>query len=371
MDNLRVAVIAGVIVMHVATAYILDISWYYEERTASGVAEALLAVLFLPTSLFAMAVLFLVAGMLTARSMAHKGAAGFWRDRLLRLGAPVVIFILVLDPATSVLGSWGSGDYGDLATLVRYEFTHPGSGPMWFVVALLVFSLTYGLWRRFRPVPTSGHRPLRRRHLLTAVVIIVLATFVVRLVWPFTGDTPLALNLWEWPQMAALFALGTLAQERGWLDPPPPWLPRLCLRAGVLATIAVLAVGVPMAASDNPGPFLGGWHLQALAEPVCEATIAVSMSFWMALWFAHHVTYHGRLARALGRASYTSYVLHAPVIVALSVALSGVAAAAEVKFVTVAVLGVAASYLLGWLVTATPHRRQRGDHIHPQPAPIG
>jgi hypothetical protein len=28
MDNLRVAVIAGVIVEHVATAYVLDIDWY-------------------------------------------------------------------------------------------------------------------------------------------------------------------------------------------------------------------------------------------------------------------------------------------------------------------------------------------------------
>jgi glucan biosynthesis protein C len=130
MDNLRVAVITGVIVLHVATAYILDTSWYYEERTASAVAEVVLAVLFLPTALFAMAVLFLVAGMLTARSMARKGAQGFWRDRLLRLGVPVVVFILVVDPATSVLGVWGSGDYDDFATMVRYEFTHPGSGPM-------------------------------------------------------------------------------------------------------------------------------------------------------------------------------------------------------------------------------------------------
>ncbi len=341
-----------------ATAYILDISWYYEERTASAVAEVVLAVLFLPTALFAMAVLFLVAGMLTARSMARKGAQGFWRGRLLRLGVPVVVFVLVVDPATSVLGVWGSGDYADFATMVRYEFTHPGSGPMWFVAALLSFSVTYAVWRRFRPVPSGAERLLRRRHLVTAAAVIVAATFVVRLVWPFAGETPLALNLWEWPQMAVLFAFGALADERGWLDPPPAWLARTCLRAGILAAIAVLAVGVPLAASKNPDPFLGGWHLQALAEPICEAAIAVSMSFWVALWFARHMTYQGRFARALGRASYATYVAHAPVVVALSVALAGIAIAAEVKFVAVAVLGVAASYTLGWLVTR-PHRRQR------------
>lgn len=31
MDNLRVAVIVGVIVTHVATTYVLDIDWYYED----------------------------------------------------------------------------------------------------------------------------------------------------------------------------------------------------------------------------------------------------------------------------------------------------------------------------------------------------
>lgn len=62
MDNLRVAVIAGVIVEHVATAYVLDIDWYYEERSASAVTEAIVGAAILPAALFAMAVLFLVAG---------------------------------------------------------------------------------------------------------------------------------------------------------------------------------------------------------------------------------------------------------------------------------------------------------------------
>lgn len=124
--------------------------------------------------------------------------------------------------------------------------------------------------------------------------------------------------------MAVSFALGARAEERDWLDPPPAWLPRTCLRAGVLA---VLAVGVVIAASDHPDPFLGGWHLQELAEPICEATIAVSMSLWVALRFARHVTYRERLARAFGRASYATYVVHAPVVVALA----GIGVAAEVK----------------------------------------
>jgi glucan biosynthesis protein C len=363
MDNLRVIVIAGVIVMHVSTAYILDIGWYYEERTASDVTEMVVAVITLPLSLFAMAVLFLVAGRLTATSLARKGPRSFWRGRLLRLGLPVVLFVVVVDPATSVLGRWGTGGPGNehLGSIASYEFAHPQSGPMWFVVALLVFSTGYGGWRRVRPAgPTA---PLRPANLVVAAAVIVGTTFVVRLMWPFAGDTPLALNLWEWPQMGVMFALGAVGEERGWLDPPPAWLAPACLRAGVVASVALLLTFIPVALSDNADPFLGGLHAQALAEPVCEATIAVAMSLWVAMWFSRHVIYDGWLARALGRASYPTYVLHAPVVVALSVALSGVAVAAEVKFVVVASVGVVASYALGWLVTNRSRgRRARGRY---------
>jgi len=44
VDNLRVIVIAGVIVLHAATAYLVATAgWYYEERTTSGVWLVLLS----------------------------------------------------------------------------------------------------------------------------------------------------------------------------------------------------------------------------------------------------------------------------------------------------------------------------------------
>ena len=43
-DNLRVIVIAGVIVLHTATAYLVDIAgWYYQERTTSQLWPMLLS----------------------------------------------------------------------------------------------------------------------------------------------------------------------------------------------------------------------------------------------------------------------------------------------------------------------------------------
>jgi len=99
-DNLRVIVIAGVIVLHTATAYLAPISgWYYEERTSSGVWLVLLSGPASIGALFALGPLFLVAGWFSVRSLAHRGPGGFARSRLLRLGVPLVVYILLIDPS--------------------------------------------------------------------------------------------------------------------------------------------------------------------------------------------------------------------------------------------------------------------------------
>lgn len=351
IDNLRVAVIAGVIVDHVATAYVLDIDWYYEERTTHAATEVVVAAAILPASLFAMAVLFLVAGVLAQRSLARKGAWPFILGRLVRLGAPLVIFTLLIGPMTSVLGARAEADPAadDVGSLFVEELHEFDTGPMWFLAALLVFSIAYAAWRNGRSA--RGTPPLWTGHLVAAGAAIVIGSFVVRLAWPFTADSPFGLNLWEWPQMATLFALGVLAGERGWLDPLPFWVGRTCRWATVAGLAGLAAVVAAVGLGDDKEAFAGGWNVEALAAPAVEATIAVAMSLLLLAWFRRRWDHDGPLARALGRASFAAYILHAPVVVLLSAALSSLALVTEVKFVVVAMVGIATSFTLGWLAT--------------------
>jgi hypothetical protein len=62
IDNLRVAIIVGVIGSHVSLLYALDVDFYYQERTAGEVARAVLGGIFAPGLLFGMGLLFFVAG---------------------------------------------------------------------------------------------------------------------------------------------------------------------------------------------------------------------------------------------------------------------------------------------------------------------
>jgi fucose 4-O-acetylase-like acetyltransferase len=353
MDNLRIAVIVGVIVVHVATTYIVDIDWYYEERTASGLTEAVAGVLFAVGALFGMAVLFLVSGMLSSRSLAKKGGRRFVQERLARFGLPILFYVLVLEPSMSLIGARAQGSPAADRTwdFLWSELWPPGSGVMWFVVALLVFSIAYAAWRAARPCNPTARAPLRRKHLVVAGAAIVVGSFLVRLVWPFAQDTPLALNLWEWPQMATLFVFGAMAGERGSLQPVPAWLRRTCGRWAVAGAVGVVAVFAAISTAEDQDAFLGGWHIQALAEPIVEAVVSITVSIWVLEWFARRWTYDGPLARSLGRSSFAAYFIHAPVIVLLAAALSTVAIAVEIKFLVVATVGVVVSLALGWLLT--------------------
>jgi glucan biosynthesis protein C len=352
IDNLRVAVIAGVIVHHVATAYVLDVDWYYQERTSNPATEVAVAAVILPASLFAMAVLFLLAGLLAQRSLARSGAGRFLRRRLLRLGVPLVVYTFLIGPATSVVGARAEGDpaAADVRSLFINELREIDTGPLWFVAALLVFSVAYAAWRSVRPSP-GAPAPLRRSHLAVAAAAILVGSFAVRLVWPFASDSPFNLNLWEWPQTATLFALGVLAGERSWLDPVPHWIPRTCGRATAAALVAIGVLVAAVSLADDTDRFTGGWRVQALAEPLVEGTMAVAMSFWMLVWFMRRADHDGPLARRLGRASFAAYILHAPLVVLLSAGLSSVAMVIEFKFLVVAVLGVISSFTVGWSAT--------------------
>jgi len=304
--------------------------------------------------LFGMGLLFLVAGLFTPVSLRRKGAGRFALDRLLRLGIPLVVFVFVLDPLTDFMGyrGMGEGDTGFIDYLARWWREDSDLGPMWFVATLLLFSLIYAAWRRLRPAPAPAAGRLTWGHLAGTAGAIASLTFLVRLEWPFLSQSMFGLNLWEFPQMGALFILGALAAERGWLaDALTDRMRRACGWATIAGLAVMLAVLAAIDPTDPDVSFTGGLRWQALALPVVEATVAVGMSLWALEWFRRRWHQAGRLARALGRASYAAYILHPPVVVAGSLAVRSAPIPVEAKFLVVAAAGTFASFALGWLAT--------------------
>lgn len=354
IDNLRVAIIVGVIGSHVSVIYALDVGWWYEERTASEIAKAVLAGVFAPGLLFGMGLMFFVAGWFTPPAFERKGARRFVIDRLWRLGIPTAVYLFMVNPAMNFFGARAMGEGETIADYFRRTYWDDVElGVAWFMAALLMFSLAYAAWRSRRPVRTEGIVPLRRSDLVNVGIFIAVASFLVRLEFPvLSGEALLTLNLWEYPQMSALFALGVLARERGWLsDVLPSQLRRTCGRAAALGVVLAALVGAGIAITDDPDPFLGGLRFEATLIPLIEATLALGMSLWLIDWFRRRTNRAGALVGGLGRASFAAYLLHVPITILLATALREVVVPAELKFLSVFTLGVVASFGLGWLFT--------------------
>lgn len=361
MDALRALLVVWIIAGHALLGYSAYGGWLYDqvaEVKFTSRVELTLAALIGPTGLFLMGTFFLIAGSFTSVSLARIGPSAFLRRRVLRLGLPFAVTVVLIWPATVWVAYRSTGrslPYDRLAGGGR--LLH--SGALWFVEVLLIFSAAYLLLRLLFGPPAQD-LTLRGRHLVLLAVAIAVASFVLRLWHPIRSAEPADLHLWEWPALAGMFALGTA----GGLQMATRVPDRIARGCGltVLVTLLSLPVMALLAnvhdlAAASP-PYLGGAHWQAAQLAIVEATLTVAGSVWLVGMAQRHFSGAGEVVTRADRASYAAFVLQNPILVGLAVALRPLSAPAEVKAPIVAVLGVCLCLLIGHLlVTRSPLRR--------------
>ena len=344
LDDLRTLAVAGVIAFHAVISYGELGSWPYQdvaETHLAKVTEVLATLVFGPPSLFAMGLLFLVAGLLTPGSVDRKGPAAFARDRLARLGLPLLA-VTLLWPALIALMLAAAGrpaSYWEIARTSQLD-----NGPLWFVAVLLVFSLAYALWRALgRP-----DAPVPRLPLLMAAV--GLGSFLVRLRFPVDSHQVANLHLWQWPECLGLFWLGLAGARRGWLERVPPGLGRRCGLAALVAVLALLGLLVAGAAAGvDSGAFGGGWGWLALATALLGGAVAVGGAVWALNLAERNFGQPSPWRARAARAAYGAFVAQAPVLIGLALAMRPLPLPAELKALLLAALAVPASFRLAEL----------------------
>jgi hypothetical protein len=107
--------------------------------------------------------------------------------------------------------------------------------------------------------------------------------------------------------------------------------------------------------SRDGGPFLGGWHSEALAFDVVEAVLVVAGSVWVLGLAQRLLTSRAAVLAGSARAAYAAFILQAPVLLSLEIAARQFFWPPLAKGVVVGTLAVAVSSSVGWLlVTRTP-----------------
>ena len=280
VDNLKVLLIAAIIIGHGFGSYTSTEMFAYadvRETTLTTGAEVALIAVIVPVGLFMIPLLFLLAGLLTPRSLEHKGPGPFARDRLWRLGVPFAVYSFLLWPALlyALYRPLGNATQSYWRELVGSREEALDTGYLWFVGDLLLFSLVYAGWARLRrarpsrgdPVERAGGpaRDIRFVHLLALAATVALLTFFVRFVFPFDSQKYVDLNLYQWPECIALFGLGVTAASRRWLTDVPDRLRRHC-RTGTLVSAAAFVAALGFAGTGealDQSTWAGGWHWPA------------------------------------------------------------------------------------------------------------
>lgn len=350
VDTLRVVLIAGVIVVHTATAYVADFAGFYydDERDAGTVLSVAFALPALLGGIFGLGPLFVVAGWFSVSSLRRSGAGHFVARRLLRLGVPLLFFVLVVNPLADYLGNLWQEDTSPLGYLAVTEFS-----VMWFVVALLVCSLGYAGLRSLRPRVGRGAPP-GPRSLVVAAAAIAVGSLAV---WQATTllDTHLLnVRVSAWTQALVLFALGALVAEAGGDGRVSRDAERRLGRASLAAACLTLALLGSAGARDELDATLGGLNAASATFAVLYGIASVTFSLWCLAWVRRRWPTHGPWMARAARGSYATYVAHPVVLVLVMLAFRPVPLGPELKFLLVAAVAVPVCFAVGYAATRIP-----------------
>jgi glucan biosynthesis protein C len=247
VDHLRVALATLVVLHHLAVVYAANTGFYYlEPAYEDKVARVVLIFFQLFNQAYFMGFFFLLAGYFTPGSFDRKGPRRFLKDRLLRLGIPLLVFMFVLNPIAWI----GIYQMPVELTKITTPFTwrqYPrmiGAGPLWFVEMLLVFDIGYAMVRlaaqRRARQPAGDNAWPGYRAIGVFILGLALAGYLIRIVLPLGKPLYGFPTLAYFPQYLSFFVLGILGTRRNWLKTVPGSMGKAGFAAALGATVLLL-----------------------------------------------------------------------------------------------------------------------------------
>lgn len=372
VDNARAFVVFLVVAMHSNVTYSGIGGWYYTETLTANldpVSMALFGFYASFTQAWFMGFMFFVAGIFAARSLARRGSGAFSRERLARLGVPLLVYVFLITPfiGYALMNYENARSLSPVVAYGRYLTSFVwigGTGPLWFAEALLVFSLFYAAFRALFPardtekadgsahgatVPSPRDRgPWRMAALL--IPSMAVCAFLIRTVFPIGSDV-INLQISNFASYIILFAFGIAAGERGWLE-------ALSGPGGMRWFWSSLAVGIPVwvlvivsgGALEGSDAVFGGLRWQSAAYSAWESFVAIALSIGILAFFRARFDRETPLSRFLSANTFGVYMLHAPVLVAISLALAPWSIAPLAKHAVVLPLAYCATLAISALV---------------------
>ena len=353
IDNLRILLIVLVVLHHLAIVYGAPGDFQYIEGQPDMAALIVFTLFVGVNQAFFMGFFFMISGYFTPGSYDRKGPGAFLKDRLLRLGIPLLFYIIVIGPLMAYgLAVTVRGFQGALWSYLALYWGNYGSldvGPLWFVETLLIFAAIYTVWRLLAKPAVNRVQPDSRAPSNLAIAIFALAlgvaSFVVRIWLPMGWYfRPLGLQLPFFPQYIGLFVVGIVADRRNWFLCISDATGRLWIRVAIFLPLFLVAMAV---LEWDMETIFGGVHYQFFVYAIWEQFVGVAMSIGLLVWFRRRFNHQGKLTKAMAASAYAVYIIFAPVSVLVALLLRDISLYPLLKFVLVSVITVPLCFLIG------------------------
>jgi len=309
-----------------------------------------------------MGALYLIAGYFTPGSFDRKGSGSFLKNRLVRLGIPIILWIFVLSPLASI-GYWQMPavltGITDPLSWQAYPFLL-GLGVAWFLALLLIFSFGYAIWRRLTRNRTATPKSSTPSYLGIGIFTLGLAllSYLVRIVIPIGKEVFDFPTLSYLPQYLTIFIVGIVAYRRDWFRTTPGSMGVVGFVTALVATVLLF----PLALSGNlfslevpeVWVFLGGGTFQSGVYALWDSIFVVGMCLAAITFFRRFFNQESSIGSFLAQQSYAVYIIHVPIVVFIGIALKGVQLAPMLKFGLLAVIAVPTCFVLAYLIRKIP-----------------
>jgi fucose 4-O-acetylase-like acetyltransferase len=375
VDNLRTLLIVMVILWHMAVTYGAPGFWPYRESRADGLTALVFTLFSAINGPYVLGFFFLIAGYFTPGAYDRKGPGKFLAARMMRLGIPLLIYVLLIDPLVIYairVSEWGlTGSFPTFWRLWRdhvsgYRQYGPGVGPLWFVELMLIFVVSYGLGRLIAGAVTGSSRNVDQSGSIgvpsnTTMGIFAFSLGVVIFVWRIwlpidSYFEPLGLPTAYVPQYIALFFVGVVAYHGDWFQRISVAAAKWWLRI-VLVLILVLfpiLFALSGALEGNTDAVAGGSTWQSFAFSTWEEFICVGFIIILLVWFRERFNRQGALAKAMSDSTFAVYFIHAPVLVLLALSLKALSLYPLLKWVLVSPVAIVLCFVIAYLLKRLP-----------------
>lgn len=363
IDNIRILLTALVVLHHLAITYAGGPGlWYYIEPNPNPITNLVLTLFIATNQSFFMGMFFLISAFFLEKSMRRKSGREVLHDKLKRLGIPLLFYIFILSPLTMYLKA--RFEFGLDPTFVEFFRTDGWLtfGPIWFVAALLLFTLVTvggGLVLKVPFLKTITPLPNNRR-LLLGVFFITIVSFLVRIEIP-VGQTldPFGFQLAHFTQYIVLFCVGFVASKNNWLEQITAADAKLWMRAVWVFMLVLFPAVFYFGGALTKGTdiFMGGLSWQSLAYSLWEQVVGIGIIIGLFSWYREKRNEQNGIQKTLSASAYTVYIFHTLILVGLSLAFRNVAISSTAKFLILAPIVLVSCFAISNIIRKLPVAR--------------